>query len=473
MYRLNGSTAKSFFYMLSHLHNTSSERRCNAVISYLQQAVQQTATSSAQGRDLSQRFLQSCRTSTAAQLVGDCSDSALVSSTDRTESDAPQQQSESEEASSTFLTSIASATPSVRFIPSPARLVPTAHSDSPFPTFRAENLPPCFVTGSYRPRTFAELVLMLCDIRRAVLRTPSLVDDATSPPSVRSGKTVSGGLRGAAISALLRGHGSSKRKLIATSSNEGTSAKTPVPLSRHTPSPQNEVVAVQESAVLVDCAPTLAVKAADLSSLGGAETATVQTGDLSAAVPALQASSVVDAALSADTTTGMVAQTPVQLRAPHRVLRPAAVLDIKAPSPVPPAYPHSDTSTTQTQSEANTGAHAYNYHCSPPERIEVKGVVREQVLVENLFEEQVSTGRSGLRSRPAEGEDWGSTGKSGPTERYVSPAVQAMQPSAIIAAARASVRQAESTHTAPAAASSTSSGRGVNLRDRGQSFHKY
>lgn len=470
MCRLNGSTAKTFFYMLSHLHNTSSERRCNAVISFLQQAAQkQTAASRAQGRDLSQRFLQYYQTSTAAQLVGDCSDAALVSSTDRTESDAPQQQSENEEASSTFLTSIASAPPSVRFVPCPARPVPTTHGDSPFPTFRAENLPPCFVTGSYRPRTFAELVLMLSDMRRAVLRTPSLVDDATSPPSVRSGKTVSGGLRGAAISALLRGHGSSKRKLIATSSNEGTSAKTPVPLSRHTPLPQNEVVAVQESAVLVDCAPALAVKAADLSSLGGAEAATVQTADLNAAVPALQASSVVDSAV--DTTTGMVAQ---KLRAPHRVLRPATILDIKAPSPVPPAYPHSDTSsTTQTQSETSTGAHAYNYHSSPPERIEVKGVQREQVLGENLFKEQVSTGRLGLRSRPAEGEDWGSTGRSGPTERYVSPAVQALQPSAIIAAARASVRQAESTHTAPAAASSTSSGRGVNVRGRGQSSHKY
>jgi len=76
-------------------------------------------------------------------------------------------------------------------IQSSSRNPPSRGLTSSFPTFSPLQFPPSFITDSYRPRTFAELILILCDMRRAVLRTPSLVDD-NQPPTSRSTKTFGG-----------------------------------------------------------------------------------------------------------------------------------------------------------------------------------------------------------------------------------------------------------------------------------------
>ncbi|KAJ1410517.1 hypothetical protein B484DRAFT_402905, partial [Ochromonadaceae sp. CCMP2298] len=64
---------------------------------------------------------------------------------------------------------------------SPEHMSPQETFIPTFPTFTFDILPPGIVSGSYRPRTLPELVLLLCDLRRTVLRNPALVNDDTVP----------------------------------------------------------------------------------------------------------------------------------------------------------------------------------------------------------------------------------------------------------------------------------------------------
>lgn len=73
-----------------------------------------------------------------------------------------------------------------------------------YPTFTTESFPTCFVTGSYRPRTLAELVLMIVDMKNAVIKTPSLVDDSTPPVKVIA-KLNPRGVANAMMNATMRG----------------------------------------------------------------------------------------------------------------------------------------------------------------------------------------------------------------------------------------------------------------------------
>lgn len=129
------------------------------------------------------------------------------------------------------------------------KTAPTSEKNAlTIPIYTTESFPPCFVTESYRPRTFAELVLLILDLKKAVMKNPSLVDDATPPP-LRVARPTKIGVQGIA-NALAKGHGTHKRKDSAHhgspiahrdsqhgSSNHAAVATTHVKTTTHKPPP--------------------------------------------------------------------------------------------------------------------------------------------------------------------------------------------------------------------------------------------
>lgn len=314
---MNGALAKSFFYTLSHLHNTPEERNPNRIIQYLQtsvrnHAVQQTlrrthassnddsnasAGKPAIGRMLLSSFRRTKLTLAAPQELPSC---ALTTTTsgDGTSTSAD---THTEETASSVLSPLSSPkrTSQVVHVKSPHtpdhRLTPThfgpdspvrGHDSPPFkaipdsknspgqarasptkevkleasstsqkntnslPTFTVDSLPNGFVTHSYRPRTFAELVLLILDMKKAVYKTPSFVDDNVAPPVVKATRPTKMGVQ-ALASTLAKGHNGHKRKDSAHQSSPTTHRDSQHAPAHHTAAPTQAKLSIHKPPPLV------------------------------------------------------------------------------------------------------------------------------------------------------------------------------------------------------------------------------
>lgn len=327
------------------------------------------------------------------------------------------------------------------------RSIVQPHRDSrvaTYPTYTTETFPTCFVTGSYRPRTLAELVLIILDMKRAVLKTPSLVDDNAPPlPSKASAKMNQRGM--AAMNAMLRtgstkhknasaaskgaGDGSSSAAAHSTSSAAATAANAnalpkadgPPPLLRgdsginraaklkaaasavNAQAPSAAPSATTASASLFQAAATgatttskgspnskiapknastpehIASSDASLSSTGKESAvrhsevvplaSTVKSGSFkgklvpSAPAPLVKQNSGAGSGLTAGQPSisavsgngvveGAGANIPAQLRAQSRILRPSVI--VTTPSPVPAPYITGPSTATTTSSKSGT-----------------------------------------------------------------------------------------------------------------------
>lgn len=357
-----------------------------------------------------------------------------------------------------------------------------------YPTYTAESFPTCFVTGSYRPRTLAELVLMLIDMKRAVIKTPSLVDDNT-PPAAKTSVKVNP-KAAAAINVMMRG-GAKKKTASATLGASSTAHKAesaPPPLIRGdsgisraaklksalaSASPASAISAAvhvsaankgspaskgvpqyvslpenapsadvnhsgKESAVrvsevvplakvgksgsfqskLVPSAPAPLVKQ---HSGMGSQLQGVADGRASIAVTVV--ANVISTENAMHMNTGNVGNgggggagsVPAQLRANNRVLRPSSVV-ITTPAPVPAPYPFAPTAATTTATSTGSANATTDSRSSTPQKLQVDANLHVQ-LHEHTHRDQIEDSKS----------------------------IQGITPSAIIAAAKATLRDAETT----------------------------
>jgi hypothetical protein len=283
--RLAGPQAKTFFYTLSHLHNTRTERHPNLVVLWLQASVRQHATQRAGatgratgvgGKTLGKLLLSSLRSTklvVTEQTPIESAAGAPSSSRKSTTTGAATGYSPEEQADSTFLTSLVTQS-NVPFRGSNKTPVPTSttsHPSSPtkprssvvasaFPTYTTANFPTCFITGSYRPRTFAELVIILCDMRRAVLKTPALVDDSEPPAAKAPAGKTAGTVKGALLSAMLKGKRNKEPTDAARKEAASLSAVTPTatsPTGQHVAATAVARAAPSSTATQVTAAPLL------------------------------------------------------------------------------------------------------------------------------------------------------------------------------------------------------------------------
>jgi len=314
---LNGALAKSFFYTLSHLHNTPEERNHNRIIQYLQvsvrnHGVQQTlrhthassnddsnacAGKPAIGRMLLSSFRRTKLTLAAPQELP----SGALTTTTSGDDTSTSADTHTEDSSASVLSPISSPkrashivhvksphTPDHRLTPthfgpdspvrghdsppfkaiSDAKNSPGQARTSPskevkleastmsqkntnsFPTFSVESLPNGFVTHSYRPRTFAELVLLILDMKKAVYKTPSLIDDSIAPPVVKATRPTKMGVQTLA-SALAKGHNGHKRKDSAHQSSPTTHRDSQHAPAHHTAAPTQAKLSIHKPPPLV------------------------------------------------------------------------------------------------------------------------------------------------------------------------------------------------------------------------------
>jgi hypothetical protein len=314
--RLAGPQAKSFFYTLSHLHNSTTERHPSLVVLWLQAAVRQHATQKAGatgrasgvgGKTLGKLLLSSLRSTkllVTEQTPTESAAGAPSGSGKNTTTVPATGHCTEEEADSTFLTSLITQS-NVSFRSSGKTPMPnntTSNPSSPtkprssvvasaFPTYTSANFPTCFITGSYRPRTFAELVIILCDMRRAVLKTPSLVDDSEPPAKVAASKTT-GAAKGALLSAMLKGKRNKEPKDAAHKEAASHSAVTPTatsPTGQHGAATAVARAAASSTATEVTAAPLLSTTSGKkAASLDREAVSDVVTGGGAAPAPATQ-----------------------------------------------------------------------------------------------------------------------------------------------------------------------------------------
>jgi hypothetical protein len=210
-----------------------------------------------------------------------------------------------EDGDSTFLTALITQS-NVPFRGSNKTPVPTSttsHPSSPtkprssvvasaFPTYTTANFPTCFITGSYRPRTFAELVIILCDMRRAVLKTPALVDDSEPPAAKAATGKTTGAAKGALLSAMLKGKRNKEPKDAAHKEAASHSAVKPTatsPTGQHVASTAVARAAPSSTATQATAAPLLSTTSGKkAASLDSKTTSDVVAGGGAAPAPAAQ-----------------------------------------------------------------------------------------------------------------------------------------------------------------------------------------
>jgi hypothetical protein len=535
--RLAGPQAKAFFYTLSHLHNTRTERHPNLVVLWLQASVRQHATQRAGatgratgvgGKTLGKLLLSSLRSTklvVAEQAPIESAAGARSGSGSSPTTGAATGYSPEEEADSTFLTSLITQS-NVPFRGSGKTPMPTNTTSNPcsptkprssviapaFPTYTTANFPTSFITGSYRPRTFAELVIILCDMRRAVLKTPSLVDDSEPPAAKAAASKTTGAAKGALLSAMLKGKRNKEPKDAAHKEAASHSAVTPTatsPAGQHVAATAVARAAPSSTAAQVTAAPLLSTtsgkKAASLDSKAVSD---VVTGGGAAPAPAAQLKSSVTphtVAAGAESTpiaggtrtmmptVAAVAAASVysegarndRLQSNPRegsgagqpagpgtsqstAAQTVAMLVPRAPAP-PPATTISDSGHEGTSAPATAAApdqpsghssvpallRAHSRTLRPSQNYEGYAPSVAAPAPTALVPSTNSTGNITLNSvrRPSRGmvkpEGAGNPSSVADSEgRYVTPVVQSVPTSAIIAAARESVRQAEQAEAA-------------------------
>jgi hypothetical protein len=528
--RLAGPQAKAFFYTLSHLHNARAERHPNLVVLWLQAAVRQHAAQKAGatgrasgvgGKTLGKLLLSSLRSTkllVTEQTPTESAAGAPGGSGKNTTTVPATGHCTEEEADSTFLTALITQS-NVPFGGSGKTPMPTNTTSNPssptkprssviapaFPTYTTASFPTCFITGSYRPRTFAELVIILCDMRRAVLKTPSLVDDSEPPAKVAASKTT-GAAKGALLSAMLKGKRTKEPKDAAHKEAASHSAVTPTatsPTGQHVAATAVARAAQSSTATQVTAAPLLSTTSGKKAASQDSTTSDVVAGGGATPAPAAQLKSSVTPHTVAEgaevtpnaggtrtmtSTVATVAATGLDSEGPrngHSGLRESLGAESTAEAgtsqnnaartamlvPRAPAPPHATnnsenghdgasalvTATAQDQSSGHSSVPALlRAHSRTLRPSQDQEGYAPSVSVPSPTALVPSTNSTGAMSntslnsvrRPSRGmvkaDIAGNPSSAAENEgRHVMPVVQSVPTSAIIAAARESVRQAE------------------------------